>query len=163
MKELLKKIALTILGIIIIFMVYYFFHINKSNTNNCNEIISNTINKNNTNVYNEIISNTINENKKLVLRSNYEENKEKKNVFKFDDDILTEIDVYEKYYNKEDYEKKKKFYENNNDKYEIITVSEEELSLLYKKLDFDSDKDLSYNQIYDKYMGIIGAYEVIEE
>ena len=39
----------------------------------------------------------------------------------------------------------------------------EKLEIHYKKLRLGSDEGLSYEEIYNKYMGIIGAYEIVNE
>ena len=44
---------------------------------------------------------------------------------------------------------------------EIISIDEKNFNIEYEKKDFGTDKDLSYNEIYNKYMKIVGAYEKI--
>ena len=100
------------------------------------------------------------ENQKLVLKSNYEENKERKIIYIFKENKLNEVRISEKYTNKESYTNEKEIYSKRAD-IEIIEIDDSQLELHCKKLNLGSDEGLSYEQVYQKYMGIIGAYEVI--
>lgn len=100
------------------------------------------------------------ENQKLVLKSNYEENKERKIIYIFKENKLNEVRISEKYTNKESYTNEKERYSKRAD-IEIIEIDDSKLELHCKKLNLGSDEGLSYEQVYQKYMGIIGAYEVI--
>lgn len=100
------------------------------------------------------------ENEKLVLKSNYEENKEKKIIYIFEQNVLSEVKVLEKYPIKEYYDTEKNKYAKRLD-IELIQTDDEQMIIYYKKTKLESDEGLSYEQIYKKYMGIIGAYEVI--
>ena len=101
-------------------------------------------------------------NEKLVLKSNFEDDKEKKIIYIFQDNILIEVRVLEIYNNTDDYNIQK---ENNAKKMniEVIESNDNELKISYKRLNLESDEGLSYDEIYSKYMGIIGAYEVVYE
>lgn len=100
------------------------------------------------------------ENQKLVLKSNYEESKERKIIYIFKENKLNEVRISEKYTNKESYTNEKERYSKRAD-IEIIEIDDSKLELHCKKLNLGSDEGLSYEQVYQKYMGIIGAYEVI--
>lgn len=100
------------------------------------------------------------ENQKLVLKSNYEENKERKIIYIFKENKLNEVRISEKYTNEESYTNEKERYSKRAD-IEIIEIDDSQLELHCKKLNLGSDEGLSYEQVYQKYMGIIGAYEVI--
>ena len=73
---------------------------------------------------------------------------------------LNEVRISEKYTNKESYTNEKERYSKRAD-IEIIEIDDSKLELHCKKLNLGSDEGLSYEQVYQKYMGIIGAYEVI--
>lgn len=100
------------------------------------------------------------ENQKLVLKSNYEENKERKIIYIFKENKLNEVRISEKYTNEESYTNEKEKYSKRAD-IEILEIDDKQLEFYYKKLNLGSDEGLSYEQVYQKYMGIIGAYEVI--
>lgn len=100
------------------------------------------------------------ENEKLVLKSNYEENKKRQIIYSFKENKLNEVKILETYTNEESYTNEKEKYSKRAD-IEIIKIDDEQFQIHYKKLNLGSDEGLSYEQIYQKYMGIIGAYEVI--
>ena len=102
------------------------------------------------------------ENEKLVLKSNYEENREKKITYFFKENILDEVCILEKYLDEEKYINEKNKASRRAD-IELIKTDDEQLEIHYQKLRFGSDEGLSYDEIYSKYMGIIGAYEIINE
>lgn len=113
--------------------------------------------KENTNIENEYAT----KNEKLVLKSNYEENRERKITYFFKENILDEINILEKYADEETYIKERDKASKRAD-IELIKIDDEQLEIYYKKLKLGSDEGLLYEQIYNKYMGIIGAYEIIE-
>ena len=100
------------------------------------------------------------ENEKLVLKSNYEENREKRIIYNFKNDKVDKITVYEKYENKDLYENQKESYNGRTD-IRVNKIDDENLQICYEKIDFRTDEGLSYEEIYKKYIGIIGAYEVL--
>ena len=102
------------------------------------------------------------QNEKLVLKSNYEENREKKITYIFKENILDCINILEKYADEEIYIKERDRASKRAD-IELIKIDDEQLEIYYKKLRLGSDEGLSHEEIYNKYMGIIGAYEIISE
>ena len=102
------------------------------------------------------------ENKKLILKSNYEENREKKITYFFKENILEEVKIFEKYADEEIYIKERDKASKRAD-IELIKSDDKQLEIQYKKLRIGSDEGLSYEEIYNKYMGIIGAYEIVNE
>ena len=99
---------------------------------------------------------------KLVLKSNYEENLEKKVTYIFRENILDEVNIFEKYIDEEIYIKERDKASKRAD-IQLIKIADEQLEIHYKKLKLGSDEGLSYEEIYNKYIGIIGAYEIISE
>ena len=97
---------------------------------------------------------------KLVLKSNYEEKREKLITYFFKENVLDEINIFEKYTDEETYIKERDKASKRAD-IELIKIDDEQLEIYYKKLRFGSDEGLSHEEIYNKYMGIIGAYEII--
>lgn len=96
---------------------------------------------------------------KLVFKSTSEKCRIMEYTFK--DNILKEVKVYEQFENREDFEARKKNYEEI-DNITIININEQDLSIEIEKRDFGSDTGKSYEEIYDKYLvQIIGAYQVI--
>lgn len=101
------------------------------------------------------------ENEKLVLKSNFEQNREKKIIYTFKNDILSEVRVLEIYVSEDEYDNQKEA-TNKKTGIEIIEANNNERMIYYRKLNFGTDEGLSYQEIYNKYMGIIGAYEIIK-
>ena len=100
------------------------------------------------------------ENERLLLKSKYEKNKERKIIYTFKENVLNEINIIEKYTSREEYDKEKEGYSKNKN-IELIKNNDEKMMIYYKKSKLKDDEGLSYEQIYKKYMGIIGAYEVL--
>lgn len=100
------------------------------------------------------------ENERLVLKSKYEKNKEREIIYIFKENVLNEINIIEKYTSREDYDKEKDGYSKNKN-VELIKNDDEKMMIYYKKSKLKDEEGLSYEQIYKKYMGIIGAYEVL--
>lgn len=98
------------------------------------------------------------EGEKLVLKSVYENNKIIEYIF--NNNKLTKLKIYERYTDIEKFNDAKESYSNRED-IEIISIDEKNFAIEYEKKDFGTDKDLSYNEIYNKYMKIVGAYEKI--
>lgn len=68
--------------------------------------------------------------------------------------------ILEIFMDKEEYDIKREEYIQKND-IEIVEANDEKLQICYERLNLGDDVGLSYQEIYKKYMGIIGAYEVI--
>lgn len=99
------------------------------------------------------------DNQKLVIKSKTEYNRIIEYAFK--NDILSTVKMYEQFENKEEFEIQKKIYEIV-DNIVIINVNEQELSIEIERQDLGSDAEMTYEQIYDKYLvQIVGAYEVV--
>ena len=115
-------------------------------------------NKNATN-YESIKSDSTIEGEKLVFKSTSAYNKIME--YTFENKILKTVKIYEQFENEEDFKNLKEQYENK-EAIKILNINEKEKSIEIEKLDFGSDKDKSYEEIYDKYLvQIIGAYEQI--
>ncbi len=133
------KIVIIILMIIIIFFGMYFV----------SKCISNSENNN---------MRTI-EGEKLVIKCNSAYNKVIE--YSFENNILNAVKIFEQFEDKEEYESKKKNYEETG-KAVLINANEEQLSLEIEKKDFGSDTGKSYEYIHDKYLiKIIGEYVAI--
>lgn len=109
---------------------------------------------------------SIQENKKpvrlLSFKSNYETNKEKQIIYGFDNkDKVIQIKTIEKYNDLEQYIEQKEKYSQRKD-IKIIENNDDELTIVYNKLDLSVDAELNYDQVKEKYLSIPGAYEVIE-
>ena len=109
---------------------------------------------------------SIHENKKPVrllgFKSNYENNKEKQIIYGFDNkDKVIQIKTIEKYNDLEQYIEQKEKYSQRKD-IKIIENNDDELTIVYNKLDLSVDAELNYDQVKEKYLSIPGAYEVIE-
>ena len=99
------------------------------------------------------------EGQKLVFKSTSAFNKIME--YTFEDNKLKTVKVYEQFENDQDFKTLKEQYQNRED-IKILKIDEKEKSIEIEKLDFGSDKDKSYEEIYDKYLvQIIGAYEQI--
>ena len=160
-----RKFFIILLIFLIIYGAYRLINLPKKNNNdteekNNNDIITIDENKNE-NAQIEIDNEKTVENEKLVLESNYEKNRVQKIIFNFSNNELKEKNIYEKYEIPEDYFKQK---EKINDVsiFETIKLNDETLEIYYKDLNSKEDYNKSYEEIYNKYMGIIGAYNVIE-
>lgn len=66
----------------------------------------------------------------------------------------------EKYTIKEYYDTEKEKYDKRTD-VELIQTDDKQMIIYYRKTKLDDDEGLTYQEIYKKYMGIIGAYEVM--
>lgn len=115
-------------------------------------------NKNATNFQSMKDDSTV-EGEKLVFKSTSAYNKIME--YTFENKILKTVKIYEQFENEEDFKNLKEQYENK-EAIKILNINEKEKSIEIEKLDFGSDKDKSYEEIYDKYLvQIIGAYEQI--
>lgn len=113
---------------------------------------------NNTSKLSDSIINDVSiENECLVIKSLTDYNKIIE--YKFENNNLKTVIIYEQFEEKQQYENKKKNYEEQ-ENIVIKEANEQNLSIEIEKRDFGSDKDLTYEQIQDKYLvQIIGAYE----
>lgn len=109
--------------------------------------------------FKSITNSTTIEGQRLVFKSNSEYNKIME--YTFEEDKIKTVKIYEQFENKENFDEKKEMYDKKKD-IQILKINEKDLSIEFEKLDFGSDKDMSYEEIYDKYLvQIIGAYEQI--
>lgn len=121
------------------------------------DYIKNIIIKGNSKINDSIIHHISIENECLVIKSLTDYNKIIE--YKFENNSLKTVIIYEQFEEKEQYENKKKNYENQ-ENIIIKEANEQNLSIEIEKKDFGSDKDLNYEQIQEKYLvQIIGAYE----
>lgn len=119
--------------------------------------IKNIIFKENSKINESIIHNVSIDNERLVIKSLTDYNKIIE--YKFENNSLKTVIIYEQFEEKEQYENKKKNYECQ-ENIVIKEANEQNLSIEIEKREFGSDKDLTYEQIQDKYLvQIIGAYE----
>ena len=152
-----KKTYKLIYFIIILILIIVFFLIDKIFP--ISTVNENLINRNLTQL--EVNNEKTIEKEKLILKSNYEENREKKIIYIFTNNIISEQRIYEKYNDSEHYIKQKSELENI-EKNEIIDINDDSLEIYYKRLDLGDEEGFTYEEIYNKYMGIIGAYEIVE-
>ena len=83
-------------------------------------------------------------------------------MYGFDNkDKVIQIKTIEKYNDLEQYIEQKEKYSQRKD-IKIIENNDDELTIVYNKLDLSVDAELNYNQVKEKYLSIAGAYEVIE-
>ena len=96
------------------------------------------------------------EHEKLVLKSTSEYNTIIEYVF--EDNKAKTVKVYQEFEQKEEFNKKKENYEKQDD-YKILYVNEEANSIEFERKDLGTEKDLTYEEISDKYLvKILGAY-----
>lgn len=96
---------------------------------------------------------------RLVFRSKLDE--QKIIQYDFKEGIVYKIKIQEKFNSESEFEQAKQMYSNEN-KYKIIFLDNNNLTIQVKKIDFGVDENLSYEGIYEKYIvQIIGAYELI--
>lgn len=99
------------------------------------------------------------EGEKLVFKSTSAYNKIME--YTFENNVLKAVKIYEQFENEDDFKNLKEQYESK-ETIKVININENEKSIEIEKLDFGSDKDKSYKEIYDKYLvQIIGAYQQI--
>ena len=153
-KKSIKINAKYLIGIIVIAILIIagiYIYQNKDS-------IKNMISKKDDKISNASIKDDVSiENERLVIKSLTDYNKIIE--YKFENDSLKTVIIYEQFEEKEKYESKKKNYELQ-ENITIREVSEQNLSIEIEKKDFGTDTELSYEQIQDKYLvQIIGAYE----
>lgn len=106
-----------------------------------------------------IKNNTTIENETLVIKSLFEYNKIIE--YKFEENTLKTVIIYQQFEEQEKFENKKSSYEKQ-DNIIIKNINESELSIEIEKTEFGTDTELSYEELCDKYLvQIIGAYEKI--
>lgn len=100
------------------------------------------------------------EGEKLVLKSNSDYNKIIEYIF--DKGTLKTVKIYEQFEEEEKYKEKKNTYNLLND-INVIKVDDKELSIEIEKKDFGTDKELSYDELYNKYIDkLIDIYTVVK-
>lgn len=99
-------------------------------------------------------------NEKLVLKSNFSADYNKRTLFYFTDNRLVKIEIIEELENDEIYNQKKEDYSKTED-INILKLDDKNRTIYYQKLNLGSDDNLTYDEIYNKYMSIIGAYEIL--
>lgn len=147
-------VIIIIIAILIVTGIYIY-----RNKDSIKNIIFKENNKpNNTSKLSDSIINDVSiENECLVIKSLTDYNKIIE--YKFENNNLKTVIIYEQFEEKQQYENKKKNYEEQ-ENIVIKEANEQKLSIEIEKRDFGSDKDLTYEQIQDKYLvQIIGAYE----
>ncbi len=147
-------VIIIIIAILIVTGIYIY-----RNKDSIKNIIFKENNKpNNTSKLSDSIINDVSiENECLVIKSLTDYNKIIE--YKFENNNLKTVIIYEQFEEKQQYENKKKNYEEQ-ENIVIKEANEQNLSIEIEKRDFGSDKDLTYEQIQDKYLvQIIGAYE----
>lgn len=99
------------------------------------------------------------ENERLVIKSTSSYNKIIE--YKFKENIVEEVKVYEQFENKDQYDKKLEQYTSRNNII-ILDKNEEELSIEIERKELGTDKNSTYEQVYNKYViNIIGAYDKV--
>lgn len=113
--------------------------------------------KNTTNLTFQTIKNdTSIEHEKLVLKSTSEYNTIIEYVF--EDNKAKTVKVYQEFEQQEEFNKKKENYEKQDD-YKILYVNEEANSIEFERKDLGTEKELTYEELSDKYLvKILGAY-----
>lgn len=113
--------------------------------------------KNTTNLTFQTIKNdTSIEHEKLVLKSTSEYNTIVEYVF--EDNKAKTVKIYQEFEQKEEFNKKKENYEKQDD-YKILYVNEEANSIEFERKDLGTEKELTYEELSDKYLvKILGAY-----
>lgn len=147
-------VVIIIIAILIVTGIYIY-----RNKDSIKNIIFKEDNKsdNTSKLSDSIINDVSIENECLVIKSLTDYNKIIE--YKFENNSLKTVIIYEQFEEKQQYENKKKNYEEQKD-IVIKEANEQNLSIEIEKRDFGSDKDLTYEQIQDKYLvQIIGAYE----
>ena len=100
------------------------------------------------------------EGEKLIIKDRTEFNKIIE--YYFENDIVKRIRIYDQFENKEEYEKAKESYKYL-DGVSVLRQNDEEMYIFIEKKDFGSDANLSYEEIYNKYLvQIIDAYELMK-
>lgn len=150
-----RYLVVTII-IVALIVVGIYAYINKDSIKNI--IFKENSKLNNTSKTSDSIINDVSiENECLVIKSLTDYNKIVE--YKFENNSLKTVIIYEQFEEKQQYENKKKNYEEQ-ENIVIKEANEQNLSIEIEKRDFGSDKDLTYEQIQDKYLvQIIGAYE----
>lgn len=143
-------VAILVIAILIIAGIYIYQN---------KDSIKNMIPKEDNKISNVSIKDDVSiENERLVIKSLTDYNKIIE--YKFENDKLKNVIIYEQFEDKEKYENKKQNYELQQENITIKEANEQNLSLEIEKKDFGTDTELSYEQIQNKYLvQIIGAYE----
>ena len=165
-----KKIIFLII-IIILFTIITIYNAQrenrqKSGQSNLNyqnineEMLNDIIVPVNNNKYQSILTDISIENEKLVLQSLSNNNTIIE--YQFKENLVEKIIVYEKFEKKEEFYKKKEIY-SQIESIKLLYIDEKNMSIEFEKNDKGTDANLSYQEVYDKYLiRIVGGYKLIE-
>lgn len=100
------------------------------------------------------------ENEKLVLKSNSDYNKIIE--FIFEDNKVKTLRIYEQFEEMQEYEEARDAY-NASENFEVIKTDEPKLWIEIERKELGEEKDMSYDQVYDKYLvEFIDLYTLIK-
>lgn len=89
------------------------------------------------------------ENEKLVLKSNSDYNKIIE--FIFEDNKVKTLRIYEQFEEMQEYEEARDAY-NASENFEVIKTDDQKLWIEIERKELGEEKDMSYDQVYDKYL-----------
>jgi uncharacterized protein YoxC len=100
------------------------------------------------------------ENEKLVLKSNSDYNKIIE--FIFEDNNVKTLRIYEQFEEMQEYEEARDAY-NASENFEVIKTDDQKLWIEIERKELGEEKDMSYDQVYDKYLvEFIDLYTLIK-
>ena len=100
------------------------------------------------------------ENEKLVLKSNSDYNKIIE--FIFEDNKVKTLRIYEQFEEMQEYEEARDAY-NASENFEVIKTDDQKLWIEIERKELGEEKDMSYDQVYDKYLvDFIDLYTLIK-
>lgn len=100
------------------------------------------------------------ENEKLVLKSNSDYNKIIE--FIFEDNKVKTLRIYEQFEEMQEYEEARDAY-NASENFEVIKTDAQKLWIEIERKELGEEKDMSYDQVYDKYLvEFIDLYTLIK-
>lgn len=100
------------------------------------------------------------ENEKLVLKSNSDYNKIIE--FIFEDNKVKTLRIYEQFEEMQEYEEARDAY-NASENFEVIKTDDPKLWIEIERKELGEEKDMSYDQVYDKYLvEFIDLYTLIK-
>lgn len=100
------------------------------------------------------------ENEKLVLKSNSDYNKIIE--FIFEDNKVKTLRIYEQFEEMQEYEEARDAY-NASENFEVIKTDDQKLWIEIERKELGEEKDMSYDQVYDKYLvEFIDLYTLIK-
>ena len=101
------------------------------------------------------------ENEKLVLKSNSDYNKIIE--FIFEDNKVKTLRIYEQFEEMQEYEEARDAY-NASENFEVIKTDDQKLWIEIERKELGEEKDMSYDQVYDKYLvEFIDLYTLIKQ